>query len=86
MHIGCRALVRLRESDIIQSLHIADMLLPLTESQPHNLGLQQRASSMMQWLVRAGAVGLITERERPLLSTQWAHLLARFIDAEDAEA
>merc|ERR1712136_445949 len=43
--IGCRALVRLRESDIIQSLHIADMLLPLTESQPHNLGLQQRASS-----------------------------------------
>jgi len=86
VHIGCRALVRLRESDIIQSLHIADMLLPLTESQPHNLGLQQRASSMMQWLVRAGAVGLITERERPLLSTQWAHLLARFIDAEDAEA
>lgn len=86
--VCCGALLRLGESGIGGAADILDVLLPLSESQPANLELQHRASLALQLMVRDGAVDGSTARRRaaPLLSAQWAHLLARFLGAEAEEA
>jgi len=84
----CQALARLRSSGVFQPGHILDTLLPLTESQPSHLMIQYRASALLRGLVRASAIdeAAAAQRAAPLLSAQWANLLARFEGAAREEA
>jgi len=81
-------LARLRESGICRAEQILDVLLPLTESQPANLELQQRAATALQWLVQARAITepLARRRAAALLGAQWVQILARFAGADGEEA
>jgi hypothetical protein len=85
---GCKALARLQDGGICRSHQIIDILIPLTESQPTQLQLQERAGKATQWLVRAGSICEAEAKDRApyLLNAQWPQLLARFAGADQAEA
>lgn len=87
VEVCCRALRRLRESGICGPNQILEIILPLTESQPSRLVLQQRACCAMQLLVKSGAVdkGVAMHRASPLLSSQWTQILVRFVGADCEE-
>ena len=88
MEVCCGALARLAESGICHGSRVLDALVPPSEGRPADLELQRRASVALQDLVSAGAVNAEEARQRAafLLSPQWAHLLSRFLGAEEAEA
>lgn len=86
--VCCKALSRLHDGGICRSNQILDVLLPLSESRPAELRLQQRAASAAQRLVHAGTISEVESRSRApsLLNAQWAQLLARFVGADGEEA
>jgi len=81
--VCCESLLRLRESEICDQEEVLAVLLPMAESQPANLHLQRRACELLQQLLAMRAIdeGCAVRMARPLMSTQWAHLLARFVSA-----
>jgi len=85
--VCCSVLVRLWQSGFCWDSLILDAIVPLSESQPENLELQQRAGTCLQRLVRAGAIDAAAARQRAasLLSAQWVQLLARFAGAQGEE-
>jgi len=87
LNVCCSVLVRLWQSGICWDSLILDVLVPLSESQPDNLELQQRAATCLQRLVTAGTVDAAAARQRAasLLSAQWVHILARFAGAQGEE-
>ncbi|CAE7897602.1 hypothetical protein AK812_SmicGene35856 [Symbiodinium microadriaticum] len=83
----CDALQRLCENAICQPRQVVDELLHLCDSDPSNLELQRQVSLCLHRLLAAGVVSEACVRGRgTLLNSQWAHLLERFLGAEDEEA
>ncbi|CAE7452644.1 unnamed protein product [Symbiodinium natans] len=83
----CDALQRLCENSICQPWQVVDELLHLCDSDPSDLELQRQVSLCMHRLLAAGVITQACVRGRgTLLNAQWAHLLERFLGAEDEEA
>ncbi|CAL1130221.1 unnamed protein product, partial [Cladocopium goreaui] len=81
----CDALQRLCENHICQGHHVLDELIKLSDGDPSNLELQRRVALSLNRL-SSSVISPAAVRQRTSLTAQWAHLLERFLRAEEDEA